>query len=67
MKNLSAYLRQEVTNRPHAIQLAHGQLMHAVNDRFQHGTSKVQSIANPKGRHDQVSGTAPLTPACANE
>jgi hypothetical protein len=36
-------------DRPHAIQLAHTQLMHTVNDRFQHLTRKVQTISNPKG------------------
>lgn len=36
-------------DEPHAIQLAHSQLMHTVNDRFQHLTRKVQTIPNPKG------------------
>jgi hypothetical protein len=36
-------------DRPHAIQIAHSQLMHTVNNQFDHLVRKISDCPNPKG------------------
>ena len=36
-------------DRAHAIQIAHSQLMHTVNDKFDHLVKKIADCPNPKG------------------